>query len=94
MLCTQPDELRPQGCVGIVRSYFPGIAASGNGRNSRYTDRETGAAAVGQAELITQYQNCFDGFNQTVAQVLLTQDVLENRVWRLNAEKYVSPLNG
>lgn len=44
------------------------------------------AAAVGQAELITQYQNCFDGFNQTVAQVLLTQDVLENRVWRLNAE--------
>jgi len=44
------------------------------------------AAAVGQAELITQYQKCFDGFNQTVAQVLLTQDVLENRTWSLNAE--------
>lgn len=44
------------------------------------------AAAVGQAELITQYQKCFDGFNQTVAQVLLTQDVIENKIWSLNAE--------
>lgn len=44
------------------------------------------AAAVGQAELISSYQKCFDGFNQTVAQVLITQDILENTIGRINAE--------
>lgn len=40
------------------------------------------AAAIGQAELIKFYQNYFDQYNQQVAQVLLTADVMcsEKRV--------------
>ena len=33
-------------------------------------------AAVGQAELIRNYQNSFDDYNQIVAQVLLTSDII------------------
>lgn len=43
-------------------------------------------AAIGQAELITLYQQCFDEFNQLVAQVLLTQDAIAHLVWSKNAE--------
>ncbi len=35
-------------------------------------------AAVGQAELIKLYQHYFDQYNQMVAQVLLTSDVISN----------------
>jgi glutamate 5-kinase len=35
------------------------------------------AASVGQAELIRWYQHFFDGYNQIVAQVLLTSDIIE-----------------
>jgi len=35
-------------------------------------------AAIGQAELIRFYQHYFDQYNQIVAQVLLTSDILEN----------------
>lgn len=35
-------------------------------------------AAIGQAELIRFYQHYFDQYNQIVAQVLLTEDVVEN----------------
>lgn len=34
------------------------------------------AASVGQAELIRWYQHFFDGYNQIVAQVLLTSDII------------------
>jgi glutamate 5-kinase len=43
------------------------------------------AAAVGQAELIKIYQNKFEIFNQRVAQILLTNDVLQNEVRKQNA---------
>jgi glutamate 5-kinase len=35
-------------------------------------------AAIGQAELIRFYQHYFDQYNQIVAQVLLTGDIMEN----------------
>lgn len=35
------------------------------------------AAAIGQAELITLYQKYFDQYNQKVAQVLLTTDIMD-----------------
>lgn len=43
------------------------------------------AAAVGQVELIKVYQKYFEDFDQTVAQVLLTKDVVDNPVRNLNA---------
>ncbi len=36
------------------------------------------AAAIGQAELIKLYQRYFDQYNQMVAQVLLTSDIMNN----------------
>jgi glutamate 5-kinase len=44
------------------------------------------AAAVGQVELIKTYQNHFENFDQTVAQVLLTRDVIDNPVRNRNAK--------
>ncbi len=43
-------------------------------------------AAVGQAELIKLYQNYFDQYNQKVAQVLLTSDIIANEKRKKNAQ--------
>lgn len=43
-------------------------------------------SAIGQAELIKIYQNCFESYNQIVAQVLLTKDVMENQLRMINAK--------
>jgi len=37
-------------------------------------------AAVGQAELIISYQDYLDHYDQTVAQVLITRDVIDNHL--------------
>lgn len=42
-------------------------------------------AAIGQAELIRFYQNFFEEYNQIVAQVLLTSDIMENEGREINA---------
>ena len=44
------------------------------------------AAAIGQAELIKLYQKYFDQFNQMIAQVLLTTDIVDNPKRRINTE--------
>lgn len=49
-------------------------------------------AAIGQAELIKTYQNYFTEFNQTVAQVLLTKDVVNNEVRKQNATNTLNRL--
>ncbi len=49
-------------------------------------------AAVGQAELIISYQDCFDHFDQMVAQVLLTRDVIDNPIRNRNAKNTLSRL--
>ena len=49
-------------------------------------------AAVGQAELIKAYQDCFDNFDQTVAQVLITNDVIENELRNKNARNTLEKL--
>ena len=49
-------------------------------------------AAVGQAELIISYQDCFDHFDQMVAQVLLTRDVIDNPLRNRNAKNTLSRL--
>jgi glutamate 5-kinase len=43
-------------------------------------------SAVGQAELIKLYQDYFEDFDQIVAQVLLTKDVIENPLRNINAK--------
>jgi glutamate 5-kinase len=49
-------------------------------------------AAIGQAELIRFYQHYFDQYNQIVAQVLLTEDVIENPERVGNAQNTFSNL--
>ncbi len=44
------------------------------------------AAAIGQAELIKLYQKYFDQYNQMVAQVLLTNDIMNNAGRKTNTE--------
>ena len=43
-------------------------------------------AAVGQAELIKLYQKYFDQYNQMVAQVLLTSDVMNHQRRKINTQ--------
>lgn len=50
------------------------------------------AAAIGQAELIKLYQRYFDQYNQKVAQVLLTSDIMKNESWKRNAENTFTTL--
>jgi glutamate 5-kinase len=49
-------------------------------------------SAVGQAELIKSYQDYFDDFDQIVAQVLLTKDVIENPLRNKNAKNTLNRL--
>ncbi len=49
-------------------------------------------AAVGQAELMKMYQRFFEPYRQTVAQVLLTKDGLQEENKRLNARNTLNRL--
>lgn len=49
-------------------------------------------AAIGQAELIRFYQKHFDEYNQIVAQVLLTSDIMENENREDNARNTFNTL--
>ena len=51
------------------------------------TTREKQAlASIGQCELMDFYSRLFSDYNHTVAQILLTKDVVENQVLKTNAE--------
>lgn len=49
-------------------------------------------ASIGQAELIKIYDNFFEEYNKTVAQLLLTRDGIENAVRRRNARNTLNEL--
>jgi glutamate 5-kinase len=51
-------------------------------------------AAVGQAELIKLYQKYFDQYNQMVAQVLLTSDIINNEKRKSNTQNTFETLLG
>ncbi|MBU0630746.1 MAG: glutamate 5-kinase [Candidatus Margulisbacteria bacterium] len=50
------------------------------------------AAAVGQSRLMRQYEKAFEGFGITVAQILLTSDVVTNRKRRENSRHCLQTL--
>lgn len=56
-----------------------------------YTDMQA-TAAIGQAELIRFYQHYFDQYNQIVAQVLLTSDIMDNQIRVTNAQNTFNTL--
>jgi glutamate 5-kinase len=51
-------------------------------------------AAIGQAELIKIYQKFFEEYNQTVAQILLTKDVMTSATKHQNAKNTLIKLLG
>ena len=73
-----------------------GAVATGAGKLGfdRPTDkiRKQAFAAIGQAELIKIYDKFFEEHDETVAQVLLTKDGVENPVRRKNAKNTINEL--
>lgn len=73
------SALRGQGMqVILVTSGAIGVGAGRLGLTERPRElsKKQALAAVGQAELMKIYQKFFEEYNQTVAQVLLTKDVV------------------
>jgi glutamate 5-kinase len=73
--------------VILVTSGAIGVGCGRAGLQQRPSDIPTrqAMAAVGQCELMRVYSELFAGYNHTVAQVLLTRDVVENGHRRDNA---------
>lgn len=73
------SALRSRGYqVVLVSSGAIGVGAGRLGIVEKPKDLSTkqALAALGQAQLMKIYQKMFEGYNQTVAQVLLTKDVM------------------
>jgi len=82
------SALRNRGLdVVLVTSGAIAVGADRLGLAERPRDicGKQAASAVGQAALMQMYQSFFLSYGQTVAQILLTKDVLENEVMRENA---------
>ncbi len=63
-----------------------GVAKVGFGRIPSSTEEKQAMAAIGQSELMKLYDKFFSDYGHTVAQILMTKDVLSNPVRRSAAE--------
>jgi len=63
-----------------------GVAKVGFGRIPSSTEEKQAMAAIGQSELMKMYDRFFSDYGHTVAQILMTKDVLSNPVRRSAAE--------
>jgi glutamate 5-kinase len=80
--------------VLLVTSGAIGVGAGRLGltEKPRELDKKQALAAVGQAELMRIYQKFFEEYNQTVAQVLLTKDVVTIHSRNQNAKRTLMKL--
>lgn len=62
-----------------------GVSKVGNSERPKSLPHKQALAAVGQSELMYLYDKLFSEYNNTVAQLLLTADVLEHDLRRQNA---------
>lgn len=60
------------GAIGV------GVGKLGLTERPKDTPGRQAAAAVGQSELMQIYDNAFMGYNHTVAQILLTKDIIDD----------------
>jgi glutamate 5-kinase len=89
------SSLRKKGIqITLVSSGAIGVGAGRLGMNERPVElaKKQALAAIGQAELIKIYQKFFSDYNQIVAQVLLTKDVITNPVRHRNARSTIERL--
>lgn len=72
----------------LVSSGAMGAGMQRIGRNKRPEDLplKQATAAIGQAILMKMYEKFFDEYNQVVAQILLTKDVMEDPIKKSNAK--------
>ena len=63
-----------------------GVAKVGFGRIPASTEEKQAMAAIGQSELMKLYDKFFSDYGHTVAQILMTKEVLSNPVRRSAAE--------
>jgi len=74
------------GAVGV------GVGMLGLDNKPDTLVKKQALAAIGQVGLMRFYQNFFDDYNKTVAQVLLTRDGIENSLRRKNARNTLNQL--
>ncbi len=86
MVCANLQNSGVQVMIVTSGAIVLGSAKLGFSGEPRGIVQKQAIAAVGQAELMRLYQLCFDGFDQMVAQVLLTQDAITNQVRNINAK--------
>ena len=87
-LARELADLQNQGMhVVLVSSgaIAAGVAALHLSERPHETAGKQAAAAVGQASLMQLYENFFSEYGQSVAQILLTRDVMEHEERRENA---------
>lgn len=80
--------------VMLVSSGAIGFGMQKLGRNKRPDDLplKQATAAIGQAILMQIYQKYFTEYNQVIAQILLTKDVLEDEIKNTNAKNTFNTL--
>lgn len=92
MLCANLQNSGIKVLVVSSGAIALGTARLGMNRIPSGLTAKQAVAAVGQAELIRCYQECFDNFDQTVAQILLTKDVIDHPVRNRNARNTLNKL--
>ncbi len=95
LIAGQIAELRKEDKhVVIITSGAIGMGAGQLNLSEKIKDTKMrqACAAIGQPLLMTEYRKAFDRFGVTVAQVLLTADVLNNRRTYLNLRNSVETL--
>ena len=83
------SDLRNEGRdIILVTSGAIGVGAAKMGRSDKpkALPHKQAMAAIGQCELMYLYDKLFSEYNNTVAQVLLTFDVVENPLKKQNAQ--------
>lgn len=80
----------------LVTSGAIGVGCGKLGLTTRPSDTPSkqAIAAIGQCELMYFYDKQFSLYNHTVAQVLMTKDILTNETRRMNCENTLSKLLG
>ncbi|XOQ43169.1 MAG: Glutamate 5-kinase [Clostridium sp.] len=94
-LCKVLSDLQNSGReIVLVTSGAIGVGVGKLGLKERpqETEKRQAVAAVGQCELMFIYDKFFGEYNRTVAQVLLTSDVIANENTRKNTENTFNEL--
>lgn len=69
-----------------------GMQRIGRSKKPQELPLKQATAAIGQAILMKMYQKFFDEYNQVIAQILLTKDVMEDPIKKANAKNTFTTL--